>query len=164
MTKTCKGITRTNKRCKRSISTDESYCWSHVDQQSNSYTTVCASSESIQEAYNDTCPICLENTGHMILLSCNHNIHEECVLGLTSLECPICRNVPVNLPRRIVRSISTNRINRRLELLDEEETALRQTDDDPREDLPQDIISTLEQLSALGMIYGLNFVVEVGWS
>jgi hypothetical protein len=41
----------------------------------------------------DDCPVCLENT-NMILLSCNHNVCNDCwykITEMNTLTCPLCR-------------------------------------------------------------------------
>lgn len=74
--------------------------------------------------FNKDCPVCLESTGEMLILSCLHRIHESCAEGLTDLSCPMCRKEVINWPSRIKAKIEANSRDREQELVEEDTAAL----------------------------------------
>lgn len=80
-----------------------------------------------QKIYNTECPICLciidprqslrdyveiskELKQENIVLECGHSFHLECIIGITKLECPVCKTIIESntLPVRISSSIIQN--------------------------------------------------------
>ena len=59
------------------------------------YTSYIRNKRSTQSAYNNQCPICLDENGDKILLKCNHQMCLHCLKGLIetkSYVCPVCRH------------------------------------------------------------------------
>ena len=73
-----------------------------------------------QQSFNTECPICFSENGKMIMLSCFHRFHEECLGGHTNLNCPQCRQHVVNWPPLLKEKIEKNSKKFQSEL-DEEE-------------------------------------------
>lgn len=65
-------------------------------------------SENFIISYNKKCPICLEKCGEFFFLPCNHKLHLECCIKLTSLDCPLCRTIMSNLPDDLKTIIEDN--------------------------------------------------------
>ena len=76
------------------------------------------------KAYNDTCSICLDgfkstedpadlsigNPADLsILLDCSHRLHVECLKGLVTQECPVCRVKIEKLPNEVEKAIAENK-------------------------------------------------------
>jgi len=56
----------------------------------------------------DYCPICLEQSSDMFVLTCKHRVHLECCEGLNSHNCPICRSKIENFPQEVIQKINSN--------------------------------------------------------
>jgi len=54
------------------------------------------------------CPICLEQSSDMFVLTCKHIVHLECCKGLNSHKCPICRSKIENFPQEVIQKINSN--------------------------------------------------------
>lgn len=67
-------------------------------------------------AFNTECSICFSDKNPMIILSCLHKFHEECLEGHTNLDCPTCRQNVVNWPPRLKEKIKKNSLNLRDDL------------------------------------------------
>lgn len=61
-----------------------------------------------KKAFNTECPVCFGEEGDMIILSCFHRFHEECLRGHTDLKCPQCRQHVVNWPPSLKKKIEEN--------------------------------------------------------
>lgn len=89
----CIGKTKAGKSCGKYPANGSDFCEVHKLQ------------------YNDDCPICISNIGKygLVMEPCNHRIHLECLEGIISLECPICRTGIVNCPENIKIKINKNK-------------------------------------------------------
>jgi len=75
---------------------------------------------------NSECPICLESEEKdMYLLSCHHRCHLECLKGMNSIECPLCRTEIINLPNHIKQTILDNSKKYKEEQINEEHEMLQ---------------------------------------
>lgn len=117
--KTCLGITKSGKRCAKSVKSELKYCWKHKTQELNSSMDVAR--------FNEECPICFatESKG-MLILSCLHRIHSECAEGLTDTQCPMCRKEVINWPKSLLAKIKENAEDRKQELIDEDTQHIRE--------------------------------------
>jgi len=72
-------------------------------------------------AFNaEVCPICLDGNGEMFSLDCNHKLHLECLKGLCTDVCPICRTLMTTLPEEVALIINENTKKRKEEIQTEE--------------------------------------------
>jgi hypothetical protein len=62
------------------------------------------------------CPVCFEDDGVMLILTCDHTIHPECAKGLISKTCPYCRIDLKDLPDNIDKKINKNVDKRKKEV------------------------------------------------
>lgn len=155
MKKRCKGKTKVGCRCRRNSNLGKEYCWTHVQQ------NIDAKESTPGKMYINKCPVCLEDEGDMLRLSCSHYIHDECSMGLTSSTCPICRGLVDNWPDEILTQIIINEDERRQELLDEEHDVLVEENGEVANFLnemlhppPQlEIISAIRFLTGTGIPY-----------
>lgn len=66
---------------------------------------------------SELCAICLESTESTegestfstFTLKCNHKFHYQCLKMLISINCPLCRKVPENLPKELFDLILKNK-------------------------------------------------------
>lgn len=87
----------------------------------------------------DTCSICLDPISNdCIIMKCKHVLHEECMKGMTSLTCPLCR-FPIeenDIPNDLYDMLINNSNSFRDELEKEDRNALiqhlRETDNQNR--------------------------------
>jgi len=68
---------------------------------------------------NITCPVCLESSGTLLVLSCDHCIHLNCASGLNNITCPYCRSNITNWPDYLQKTISRNEKKRKKEIKEE---------------------------------------------
>jgi hypothetical protein len=75
-------------------------------------------------AFNTECPICFSEENYMLILSCLHKFHRDCLDGHTSLDCPTCRQPVVNWPPDLKKKILTNSSKLQSELESEDRRRL----------------------------------------
>jgi len=86
-------------KCSRPAEPDSSFCKIHAE----------------------VCPICLEvKKEKLFLLSCLHKFHPTCLKGMIKLECPMCRQVPINVSDDIKLSIAGNGAKYKIEKEEDE--------------------------------------------
>ena len=72
--------------------------------------------KSNKSYFNIECPICFDEDGDMIILSCLHRFHEICLEGHTNLDCPKCRQHVINWSPSLKEKIIKNSKEFTLEL------------------------------------------------
>ena len=103
---TCMGTTLKGNRCRALPKKGLKYCHRHFP----SDKSTSSSFQNSQTNYSDSCPVCLEKEEKMFKLStCGHKMHLECMDGLISLKCPICKVEMNKLPQKIKKKIENNR-------------------------------------------------------
>lgn len=116
----CAGKKMDGRECKNRPANGLNCCWSHRDQEEN------ISRERDVTSFNTTCPICLDDTGSMIILSCLHRFHEKCCENLTDLNCQLCQQHVINYPPNLKKLIEKNSAARASELVEEDRQNLLQ--------------------------------------
>ena len=101
----CSAIKNNGKRCRRRLATGLKYCWTHRLEEPKMSDNINFVDKT---AFNTECPVCFEEEGNMIILSCLHRFHEECLQGHINLNCPQCRQYVVNWPPSLKKKIEEN--------------------------------------------------------
>lgn len=66
------------------------------------------------------CPICLEPEKLDYITNCNHSMHLDCIQGMNSFECPLCRTEMTNLPEDIITKIQENKAKHQAEQIEQD--------------------------------------------
>lgn len=66
---------------------DTAFCYSLAE-----YERKCQECFKYHTTIEEACPVCLENEGHFVQLSCSHTIHFACAMQLRQKKCPLCRS------------------------------------------------------------------------
>lgn len=107
---------------------------------------------------DNICPICFENTGTLLKLSCSHCIHVSCAVGLTNRQCPYCRTNVKNWPSYLKKIIDKNKEKRDREI--EEEIENTTIDIIFGDDLLHIIRSSLEFTLGLALDENIGIIIE----
>lgn len=108
---------------------------------------------------NTECPICLmdesEDDGNSPLypLSCLHRAHLDCISGMNTFQCPLCRERILNLPQRIKRQITANAAKYKKETQEEEERQIMELVNNENQRLPpqMEVILAMKYVFDLGI-------------
>jgi hypothetical protein len=93
-------------------------------------------------SFNEECPVCFSEEGEMLILSCLHKFHEDCLKNHTNLKCPECRQNVLNWPSGLKKEIEKN-----------SKTFVNEMDEEDRQNLQiqENNVERLEMLSNLSM-------------
>ena len=89
-----------NRTCLRRITSSDQYCYQH---QNSPRIEILQNEESEDESIEE-CPICLVEMEQNVcqLDPCHHKFHAQCFCQLYTMECPLCRRIPTNIPRSMM--------------------------------------------------------------
>lgn len=94
---------------------------------------------------NETCPICLELDNNMHIMTCGHQLHLDCAIGMINTQCPLCRCKNKNFPRYILNTIKDN----------ESKSIIEQTREQNR-----NIQHYIDRENAIAYIQAINFYIH----
>jgi hypothetical protein len=121
------------------------------------------SNKEDETAFNEECPICFNEEGKMITLSCLHRFHEDCLQGHTNLKCPKCRQLVVNWPLNLKEKIESNYVKFVTEMDEEDRQTLQtQETNSERMNLLSNISMFLQPPPQLEIMTAFQYLQEEG--
>lgn len=158
----CSGIKNNGKRCRRHFATGLKYCWTHRLEESKMSKNIDVLDNIDKTAFNVECPVCFGEEGNMIILSCLHRFHEDCLECHTDLNCPRCRQRVVNWPPILKNKIEENSKQFTSELDEEDrQNLIEQQINDNRNFLSQ-LTMFLQPPPQIEVATALNFLRDRG--
>jgi hypothetical protein len=112
------------------------------------------------EPQNVPSPLSNDDSCNIFKLLCSHTFHTECLEGLISLKCPLCRSPLLNIPKNIRKRIIENRkkYNEQNEVSDAFENNDNPQDYDEYENLMREV--TREQSKGVPLQVEIESVIE----